>query len=249
MKLIDTHCHLQDARFLDLKSVLERAEKAGVSKMICCGTRPSDWPQVMDLACQFPQVHPMLGLHPWHAAEVPDEWLQSLERLLIEDAKLGVGECGLDGAVDVDMGLQRDVFTAQLDLATRLKRPLSIHCRKAWAPLLESFDAVNVSFQGAMHAFSGSWEMAQECLKRGLYLSFTCRVADPRFQKARKILENCRLDRMLLETDAPDMGLTTAPNEPAQMLHALKAAAEIKGMDQDLLADQLLKNSRQAFGI
>ncbi len=248
MNLIDTHCHLQDERFTDLKGVLARAEAADVREMICCGTRPDDWPQVLSLARQFSQIRPMLGLHPWYVAEAPESWLERLENLLMAEAKLGVGECGLDGAVDVDMGLQRLAFSAQLEMATRYKRPLSIHCRQAWAPLLESFDGIQSPLRGAMHAFSGSWELAQECLNRGLYLSFTCRIADKRSVKARKVMEKCPLDRMLLESDAPDMGLALAVNEPAEVRRALKAASELKGITETQLADYLFENGQRAFG-
>jgi TatD DNase family protein len=135
MRLFDSHCHLQDERvFARAGEIIARARDAGVVRMLCCGTRESDWDTIKTLSGRFPEIVPAFGLHPWHVRERSAEWQKELEKHLAETPGAAVGEIGLDHAIeprnDED---QASVFLAQLKLARKLKRPVSIHCRRAWA--------------------------------------------------------------------------------------------------------------------
>ena len=136
-----------------------------------------------------------VGLHPWQAATgvIPIE-----AEILSADA---VGEIGLDKACEVDFEQQRTVFEAQLRLAEQHKKPVVVHCVRAFEEVisaLEKFTLKAVIF----HGFIGSQEQAARAVKKGYFLSFGART-----ERSKKTIEALRatpLDRLFVETDEAD---------------------------------------------
>jgi TatD DNase family protein len=96
MKLFDVHCHLQDeALFPGVGKVIERATAAGVERLACCGTSSGDWDKVFQLAAQFQQIIPMIGIHPWFVKDHKEEF-EALEKRVRKNPSAGIGETGLD---------------------------------------------------------------------------------------------------------------------------------------------------------
>ena len=127
----DAHNHLQDERLAPhLPAVIESLRTAGVERCVVNGTCEDDWPRVAELARAHPGlILPSFGLHPWRTEGRSPDWLETLEHYLTEFPEAGVGECGLDRWITPhDLPDQTEVFLAQLALATKLNRPLSIHC-------------------------------------------------------------------------------------------------------------------------
>ncbi len=207
MAFFDTHCHLQDPRLGDdLGPLLARARQGGVTRMVCCGTREADWNGVLELSRRHPEILPMVGLHPWFAQGASPRWLEHLEGHLSEGT-VGVGECGLDFALpDPDRALQESVLRSQLRLACAHNRPISIHCRRAWERLAALAREEGLPAAGAVvHAFSGSAEVARELQGLGFHLAFGCSLTNPANLRGAKAVRAVAEDRLLFETDAPDM--------------------------------------------
>ncbi len=253
----DTHCHLQDPRFgEDLAPLLARAQQAGVTHLVCCGTREADWARVLELSQRHPSVLLMLGLHPWYAQGAGPGWLERLEGQL-KEGPMGIGECGLDFAVEnADRSLQEAVFRSQLRLARKWNRPLSIHCRRAWARLQTIAREEGLPEAGAViHAFSGSVEVAREVQDLGFHLSFGCSLAKPQHARAAKAVQAVAESSLLFETDAPSLFPRDLPgwggcalSEPAHIHLVLEAAARIRGTDLASLTALAYKNSERIFG-
>ncbi len=247
----DTHCHLQDPRFgAELGAVLDRAHRQGVTHMVCCGTREGDWGRVLELSRQHAAILPMLGLHPWYAHEAQPGWLERLE-VLLKNTPAGLGECGLDFALDnPDRPLQEAVFRSQLRLAVELNRPLSIHCRRAWELLATLAREEGLPPAGAVvHAFSGSAEVARELQALGFHLSFACSLANPANHRAAKAVRVMAEDRLLFETDAPDISpIPGALNEPANIHRVAEAAARLRSTELETTAALAYRNSQRIFG-
>jgi len=255
-KFFDTHCHLQDPRFEGgPDAVIARALGTGVTHMVCCGTREEDWPAVLELARRHASVLPMLGLHPWYASEAAPGWMERLASLA-GTARIGIGECGLDFALqDADRELQETVFRLQLRLARDLDRPLSIHCRRAWEPLAAIARKEGRPKAGAViHAFSGSAEVARELQGLGFHLGFGCSLANPANTRGPKAVRAVAEERLLFETDAPDIPPrlpgtdVSAPNEPANIRLAAEVAARLRDEPLEVLASRVHANALRVFG-
>jgi TatD DNase family protein len=254
--LFDTHCHLQDARFaMDLEAVLERARVVGVTHLACCGSAEHDWARVLELAREHTSILPMLGLHPWYVGEARPEWAASLAGLLRTN-RAGVGEVGLDFALeDTNRELQEAVLRTQLRLARELDRPLSLHCRRAWERLLLLLREEGLPAAGAViHAYSGSPETARELQALGAHIAFGCSLANPANHRGAKAVRAVAEDRLLLETDAPDIPPRHLPdwgegrpNEPANLPLVLEAAARLRGDDPERLGEAVHANACRVF--
>ena len=254
MKLYDCHNHIQDARlFPTIADVMERARTAGVSRMGVKGCCEDDWPLVITVMENYEGIHPAFGLHPWFIGDRSPAWLQTLEALLVQYPQASVGEIGIDHAIDQrDDADQEAVFLAQLALAKQLNRPVSIHCRQAWGRLIELLDPFGDLPRGMLiHCFGGSAEVAMELVKRGCYISFSGSITRPNNKKAGPAIRAVPDDRILIETDAPDILPATARgdlNEPANLRLVLSKAAELRGIPEDVLAVLTFENATALLG-
>ena len=178
----------------------------GVSRCVVNGTSPEDWPQVAQLAELYPElIIPSFGLHPWKTPS--PNWQQQLTSYLDNVPHACIGECGLDRWIKgYDIELQREVFTAQLDLASQRNLPLSIHCLKAWGLLIEILESRPLPQRGfLLHSYSGSAELIPHLTELGAYFSFSGYFLHERKQNVRDAFSSVPSDRLLIETDAPDM--------------------------------------------
>jgi TatD DNase family protein len=200
--------HLQDGAFdQDRQSLIEGAAQAGVSTFVCNGTHPDDWPGVTALAHSDPRVLACFGLHPWFVNQYKDTpWAQTLEKQLT-DIPSGVGEIGLDRWIaDHDLEAQVQAMRLQLTLARDLKRPAMIHCLKAWGHLMEELDRFGTFPEGLLiHGYGGPVELIQPLIKLNAWISFAGSVLHEQKARAREALVQVPLDRLLIESDAPDM--------------------------------------------
>jgi TatD DNase family protein len=252
LRLYDVHCHLQDDRLADdLPAVLTRAAEAGVTRMMCCGIAPADWTTVLDLAARYRQVRPSLGLHPWYLEQRTADWRERLEALVAAN-RCGVGEIGLDHHLPTDTRpLQLELFRFQVALANRHGRPVSIHCRRAWRPLLEELKAQGgLSAGGLVHAYGGAPDIVAALARRNVSVSFGGGITRP---NARRPVEACRAveaQRLLVETDSPDILPTGCPgphNEPACIVEVIRAVAAARGLEINEAVDLTWNNAQRLF--
>lgn len=255
MKLFDCHNHIQDERlFPMLEKVMERAHLAGIMKMAVKGCCEDDWPKVEEIANRYPSAYLAFGLHPWFIGGRSDQCFQTLEKLLTTYPQASVGEIGIDHAIenrdDVD---QERVFLVQLEIARNFDRPVSIHCRRAWGRLIELLDQFGEIPRGMLiHCFGGSAEIATELVKRGAYISFSGSITRPNARKAGPAIRAVPEDRILIETDAPDIMPHNAEgnlNEPANLRFVLAKAAELRGVSEESLAETTFRNAERFFSI
>ncbi len=263
MPLYDSHLHLQDPRLKSLLGNLsETYADMDVEKVIVNGTEESDWEEVGQLSELFPFVKPAFGLHPWHIFDRSPYWLGNLE-YCIDHYKGFVGEIGLDRWIEHhDFDDQIEVFKKQLQLATRKGVPASIHCLKAWGKLLEILQEEKLPAQGVLlHSYSGPREMVPQFVELGSYFSFCGYFLLDRKEKVRATFQTIPIDRILVETDAPDQGLPegkdlyhlNAPedgksiNHPGNIAAVYDGLAQTLGISADKLIEQVAKNYRGLF--
>jgi len=167
---------------------------------------------------------------------------------------VAIGEIGLDYLITaVTRERQQAAFRAQLRLALEMQLPVLIHCRKAFQDLLTILREEHAErVGGVMHAFSGSPEIATECIKLGFLISISGTVTYANAVRPLEIVRQIPLDYLVLETDAPDM--TPEPyrgrsNEPAFLIETARKVAEIKGISVEEIARVTTANARRLFRI
>jgi TatD DNase family protein len=264
MRLFDSHNHLQDDRFGGAQdTVMQACVRTNIAGMVVNGSCESDWPAVLDLARRFPEVIPSFGYHPWYVAERTSAWQQALVRFL-DEVPSAIGEVGLDRWKEgLDPADQEDVFRWQLELAAERNLPLSIHCLQAWGRLHELLRAGPRPATGfLLHSYGGPQEMIAPLTRLGAYFSLPGYYAHERKARQRESFRHVPLDRLLIETDAPDQRLPDARsrfplkhpitgealNHPANLGAVYEFAAEIIGLPLEKLVDQIEENVRRLFG-
>lgn len=209
MKLFDAHCHLQDPRIFNMApQIIKTALDNGVVHFAVNGVTESDWHLVKEMSDRHPSVIPNFGIHPWFVAERTPNWLNTLKELFEANPAASVGEIGLDKGSrgrQIDFKYQVEVFQKQIQLAKELKRPASIHCVRAFGDLLDILKSEG-PFPASviLHSYLGSADMVPEFAKLGAYFSFSGFLMSMKESKAKKMLKSVPLERILLETDAPD---------------------------------------------
>jgi len=261
--LIDCHCHLQHSSFAeDRDDMLERARQAGVRALLCNATSEKDWEEVAGLAARHPEVIPCFGIHPWYLAGRSDDWRARLVAILEKHPNACVGEIGLDRwKPDRDEKEQEKVFRAQLEVARDLERPAMIHCLKAWGWLLDVLGQYRLTRPFLLHAYGGPPELIEPLSGMGAFFSFAGNVLDEKKEKMRRSLVAMPADRLLLETDSPDLAPPRqylahfktgesgwVRNEPANLGRIVPKVAELRGEDVEKLAHAVWENAEQLLG-
>lgn len=250
--LVDTHCHLDDPTLLArLPEVLATAKGVGVEKYIIPGVSPEGWEGIARLAEEAEGVYPAFGLHPMLAGLFDASLLEKLRTFA--GKAVAIGEIGLDYLVDVPREVQQAAFRAQLRLAVEAGLPVMIHCRRAFSDLLAILrEERGERVGGVMHAFSGSPEIARECIRLGMYISVAGPVTWRNAVKPAEVVREIPLEHLLLETDAPDLTPEPhrgRPNEPAFLVEVAEKVAAIKGVSVEEEAAATTENAARLFGL
>jgi TatD DNase family protein len=229
---IDTHCHLDHPHFsARLSEVLRTAQEETITRFLIPGVKPEGWRAIRQVASSNHGVFPAYGVHPAEAVTY-DKDTAALLREMAQEA-VAIGEIGLDYLVtDVPRDRQIEVLRDQLRVAVETGLPVLIHCRKAFADLLKILKeegALRVG--GIMHAFSGSYETAMECVRQGFVISISGTVTFRTAVRPLDLVRKVPLDLLVLETDAPDLApepYRGSYNEPAYMIRTARKVAELK---------------------
>ena len=249
--LVDTHAHLNDEQFNeDRNVVIQRAKEAGIDTIINIGYNKETILSTLDLINQYDFIFGAIGWHPNHAHEMTDEDLDWIEKLTDHPKILAIGEIGLDYYWDyAPKEIQQMVFRKQIQMAKRVQLPIIIHDRDAHSDIctiLKEEGAKEVG--GIMHSFSGSLEMAKECIELGFYISFSGPVTFKNAKKPKETAKEIPLERILVETDSPY--LTPEPfrgkrNESAYVRYVAQKIAELREMDFEKFQEITSENARR----
>ena len=261
--LVDAHLHWQDPRLErclpDLRQILTTAS---VGMAVVNGTSEEDWAKVHGLGKQSDRILCSYGLHPWYIHERSQRWLENLGHWLKQDGT-PVGEIGLDRWLRKDnLEEQVEVFLAQWSLANEHKRAVTVHCLKAWGRLLELVESHPHEGPGfLLHSYGGPVEMVPEFLNLGAYFSFSGGFMHPRKSRQLEVLKTIPMERLLLETDAPEMLPPSdwcfcplsdsesgkAINHPGNIRAIYEFVSSEWGISHQKLQEQLGCNARSLF--
>lgn len=253
--LFDTHAHLDDERFDgDRKQIIEQCRAEGIELILNAGSNMNTSQKAIAIAEGYDFIYASAGVHPHDAKSMDKTTIDELSRLAAHKKVRAIGEIGLDYHYDFSpRDVQKQRFMEQIDLAKQLKLPIIVHDRESHGDIMDIFKRMNVSgMGGVLHSFSGSVEMARECLKLGFYLSFSGSVTFKNAVKSIEAVKEIPLDMLLIETDSPY--LTPVPhrgerNYPGYVRHVAEKIAEIKGISFEEVAQKTLQNGKRLFNI
>lgn len=249
--MIDSHCHFDDTSFdPDRDQAWQRAEAVGVTALVLPAVSAANWPRIQATAQDYRHAYASFGLHPVFQAEHRPAHLGELERWLADYPAVAVGECGLDYFVEgLDSGEQESYFSAQLAIARGADLPVIIHARRAVDPVLKQLRRFP-GLRGVVHSFSGSEQQAQQLIDLGFYLSFGHPVTYSRAKRLHRLVAQLPLQRMMLETDAPDQPGAAhrgERNEPAYLPEVLQCVARLREESESEIAAVTARNAIELF--
>jgi len=251
--LIDTHAHLDDEKFSeDQEEVIQRALDNGIKTIINIGYDKNTIQSTLQLVDRYDFIYGAIGWHPNNAHEMSEDDFDWLDKQLDHPKVLAIGEIGLDYYWDyAPKDIQQDVFRRQIQLAKKKGLPIVIHDRDAHQDVCQIIKEEGIKeIGGIMHSFSGSVEMAFECIEQGFYISFSGPVTFKNAKKPKEVAAQIPLEKLLIETDSPY--LTPEPfrgkrNESAYVKYVAEKIAELRGMEFDQIAKITTENARKIF--
>ncbi len=259
--LVDIGANLTHNNFDDDRDqVIERAEKAGVTRIIVTGSDGESSQDALALARTRPgKLYATAGVHPHHASDYSPAVRETLADLTREDAVVAVGECGLDYFRNFSSPEdQRSAFESQLELAAESGLPVFLHQRDAHEDFIDILKPlIGEISAGVAHCFTGERAALQECLSMGLYIGVTGWICDERRGKTLKeIVADIPLDRLMIETDAPYLlprtllpKPKTRRNEPGYLTEVLRVVAQAMQESETTVAQATTANAERFFSL
>lgn len=251
MRLVDTHCHLDNEKFdEDRLDVIDRI-KGNLEFCVNIGYDLTSSKKSLELAKKYDFIYAVIGVHPIDIAEYDEEIEKELELLAKDSKVVAIGEIGLDYHwMTEPKEIQQERFRRQLELAKRLNKPVVIHTRDAME------DTVNIlkeypNITGVIHCYPGSLETAKQLVDR-FYLGIGGTLTFKNSKKIVEVVKNIPLDRIVIETDCPY--LTPEPfrgkrNEPIYVEYIAKKIAEIKEITVEDVAKITTENAKKLYRI
>jgi len=270
MVLTDTHCHLDLHQFdEDRTAVIERAEQAGLVRILIPALSVTSSLSTIKLAESRPILFTAIGVHPNDSLTWDNASISALRELSANPKVVAIGEIGLDYYWEsAPHDHQQHVFREQLELAAELELPVVIHLREkgdaAGGPCAE--DAMSIledwvaglgpekdalrKNPGVLHSFSGSLATARRAIGLNFYIGITGPVTFKNAKRKQEMVAQLPLHHLLIETDAPYL----APhphrgkrNEPAFVYEIADKIAGLQSRNQEEVAIATANNAARLF--
>jgi TatD DNase family protein len=260
----DTHAHLDYPDYAaDLPQVIERAQNAGITRIITIGTDLESSARAIKLSEQYSSVFAAVGWHPTNALKAPDDLRPELRRLASHPKVVAIGETGLDyhrppgdepeanrAAGEDHKESQARIFQQQLEIAAEFGLNCVVHQRDAFEDTLAQMLPFAGRVRGVFHCFVDDAEAMRRVLAMGSLVSFTGIVTFKNAQGVRGTVAATPPGRFMLETDAPY--LAPVPHrgqrcEPAYVADIARVVAELRGCTSEELSDQTCAAAREFF--
>ncbi|MFZ2525251.1 MAG: TatD family hydrolase [Candidatus Ferrigenium altingense] len=254
MPFVDSHCHLNFPELAEnMADVLAQMQHNDVAGALCVSVNLVEFPQVLALAEQHPNIYASVGVHPDYE-DVEEPSVARLVELARHPRVIAIGETGLDYfRLKGDLEWQRTRFRNHIRAARECGKPLIIHTREAAADTLRIMAEENAAGAGGvMHCFTETWDVAEAALEMGFYISFSGIITFKSAKQIKEVAQRVPLERILIETDAPY--LAPVPyrgklNQPAYVKHIAEEIALLRGIDVSEVGRRTTENFMRLFGL
>jgi TatD DNase family protein len=188
---------------------------------------PGDCPQQ---ACTY-------GIHPWYLnLNNYDKLINRVNAVTAFPNLIAFGEAGFDKIRGPSMDLQRRAFETQIAISEENKKPVVIHCVRAWDEMFTSYKKFRPKMPWLIHGFRGNAEFAKQLLSKGIYISFWFDFIIR--NESTQLIRDLPTDRIFLETDGADVDISEIYKKVASDISL--SVSELKSI--------ILTNFNQFFG-
>lgn len=263
MKLVDVHAHLDHLLFKkDLDEVVKRAKESGVVAIISSGVNHPSNLRVMEISEKYGIVKWSFGMYPIdllglgvdetgiERQTTPIDLNSEFEFIKKNrDEIVSIGEVGLDYHWDKEHhAKQKESFQRIIDFAEKIKKPVLIHSRKAEADVFQMLESSRLKKNKiVLHCFEARKHILKKAVENNYRFTIPCTVI--KLQHFQNLVQMANISQLLTETDCP--WLSPYPdkrNEPAFVIGSVKKIAELKQLDVEETANNILKNYFDIFG-
>ncbi|MDV3426854.1 MAG: TatD family hydrolase [Bacillota bacterium] len=252
--IFDSHAHYDDEEFdNDRDEIINSLKENNVSVVLNCGASLEGSYKTLELTEKYDFFYGAVGIHPEFANIINEEVIDKLREMAKFNKIRAIGEIGLDYYYEENPAreIQKKAFIRQMELAEEVKLPVILHIRDAYTDALEIMKSFK-NVKGVVHCFSGSPEIARECLKLGYYIGFTGVVT---FKNAKKIVDTASIvpfDRILVETDCPYMApvpFRGKRNYSPYIKYIIERLSDIKGVNTREMEEYTTNNAKNLLNI
>jgi TatD DNase family protein len=186
----DAHCH-----------IFPRNDE-NVSRRFVCATTEDDWSELTTLPCND---IPFFGVHPWNCHTINDieSFKDRLSKTLESNPRAGVGETGLDRLKDKNIStLERRLFSAHLEVAAKLRRPVVLHGAKCWGETFNECAKYSSQIPSFLfHGFSRSGGLIKDIVSINGYFSIGRSILNDHAINYQNLVKTLPVERILIESD------------------------------------------------
>jgi TatD DNase family protein len=250
----DSHCHLDRIDLADFDddfdNLLQACTDHQVSDMVCIGVNLETFDDMQHKVAGRPGIYTTVGVHPDYE-NVRETSVDELVRLSRLPGVVAIGETGLDYYHTAGPEWQRQRFRTHIDAAIEADKPLVIHTRQArddTLAILREHGAERVG--GVLHCFTEDWDMAEQAIDMGFYVSISGIVTFNQAGNVREVAARIPDDRLLVETDSPWLApvpFRGKPNFPGHVRLVAQKLADVRGASLEHIAQITAHNARTLF--
>ena len=249
---VDSHCHVDfPALATQMPDILLRMQANRVSTALCVSVNLPDWPNLLALVEQHPELWASVGVHPDYEDTI-EPTVDDLVSRATHPKVVAIGETGLDYfRLTGDLDWQRNRFRQHIRAAKACGLPLIIHTRSSSEDTLAIMREEGAAqARGVMHCFTESWDVAQQSMDMNFYISFSGIVTFKNATSLQDVATKMPLDRLLIETDSPY--LAPVPhrgklNDPSKVIHVAEKIAELRSVPVSLIEEASTDNFYTLF--
>jgi TatD DNase family protein len=258
--MFDTHCHLNFQAFTEtFDSVIRDSQNEGVTLMMIPGTDLESSKKSLEIASYYAGTYSAVGFHPTKELESLSlgKVISFLENLCESPYVLAIGEIGLDYyRFRSASRLQKEWFTKQLKLATKLDKSVIVHNRHAADDLIGIVnDNWEQNFEERMvfHCCEPEMILLDYAIKHNIFIGVD---GDVTYDKSKQeFVKHIPLELLVVETDSPYIvpeplrSEKVKINEPKNVRLVLEKLAGLKNIEFDAVVEKTRENGKKLFGI
>ncbi|RKZ36031.1 MAG: TatD family deoxyribonuclease, partial [Gammaproteobacteria bacterium] len=248
---VDSHCHLDLIKNSDPDTLVSNAQAQGVTHFLSVSIDLDHFPRLLGIAQRINNVFASVGIHPNSSPDLIVE-VSTLTNLADDPNVIAIGETGLDYFRSIgDLTWQQQRFRTHIQAAKEIGKPLIIHSRNAISDtlrILREEKAADVG--GIMHCFVEDWEVAQQVMNMGFYISFSGIVTFKNAKVSQSVAKQVPLNVMLVETDSPYLAPVPyrgKTNYPAYVKQVAEFIAKLRNESFETIARVTTENFFRLF--